>query len=343
MESIRQQSNINRPAPRASDLCVGAIVWLAPKEISGEDIKCCCEPHISTPAELDHDGYNHPVVVLKISQRPGSRGHGDLVCVVACITSFDSCSLKRYMRKLNHRPHLKNSIPIFHSTSEPPEGHFTQLHLESGDLHKQSYVGTSHIYPVRRTSLQSFGRRGNVRAYKTRLTEGDYRLLMAQFELGAEEYESTDMVPQTAARRLRLLANPLAQPEETFHIAIFPPLPRIEPARREPPPAISPAERAISWERYIEQRGYGTVTAPARQVQPPPAAPVYPNPVTNNHTTYCRSQDYSEYQDHVRNYRQYPYQQQEQRHGRSDESSGDDDWSGIAAFVVIGLIIWWKW
>ncbi|CZT06977.1 uncharacterized protein RAG0_12547 [Rhynchosporium agropyri] len=65
-------SQAYRPPLRPGGICVGCIVWLPNKENQGPSIKCrndgCCEN-----VELKDEGYNHPVVVLKIKQKKMSK------------------------------------------------------------------------------------------------------------------------------------------------------------------------------------------------------------------------------------------------------------------------------
>lgn len=77
--------NNDRSDINVSDLCVGCIIWLPSKDSLHDNIKCdkdqCCGG-----GDLGEGGYNHPVIVLRIKQRPGSRVSGDLICSVACVS-----------------------------------------------------------------------------------------------------------------------------------------------------------------------------------------------------------------------------------------------------------------
>ncbi len=74
-----------RPRLISGDVCVGCIVWLPPRKDHEPPILCkregCCGGEV-----LQDEGYNHPVVVLKIRQSENSRVHGDLMCLVACVS-----------------------------------------------------------------------------------------------------------------------------------------------------------------------------------------------------------------------------------------------------------------
>lgn len=64
-------------------MCAGCIVWLPSKVLFAESIKC--NKQNCSGEELDDDGYEHPVVVLGVKQKEGSRVPGDLICTVALV------------------------------------------------------------------------------------------------------------------------------------------------------------------------------------------------------------------------------------------------------------------
>ncbi len=84
-------SQAYRPPLRPKDICVGCIVWLPIKENQGPSIKCrkdgCCGNE-----ELKDEGYNHPIVVLKIKQKKRSKVCGDLVLTIALVSRLSSIS-----------------------------------------------------------------------------------------------------------------------------------------------------------------------------------------------------------------------------------------------------------
>ena len=69
--------------------------------------------------------------------------------------------------------------------AEPPydSNRETELHLESGTMHKQSYVVLEHIFQVLASQLRSFSFGSGSRAYDRRLCEKSYTLLMSSFGL----------------------------------------------------------------------------------------------------------------------------------------------------------------
>lgn len=74
----------NRSQVQPGDLCAGCIVWLPPKKAFDSEIRCSCRG-CEGAEELREGGYNHPVVVLRLRQRPNSFVPGDLICDIACV------------------------------------------------------------------------------------------------------------------------------------------------------------------------------------------------------------------------------------------------------------------
>jgi hypothetical protein len=62
---------------------VGCIVWLPSKRDDGKSIKCIRELCCSNQ-ELQDGGYNHPVIVLKVSP----NNSGDAVCSIVPVRHF---------------------------------------------------------------------------------------------------------------------------------------------------------------------------------------------------------------------------------------------------------------
>jgi len=255
--SSNRQSD--RPHIEAGELCVGCIVWLPPKDLANGSIRCnrasCCG------RELDDDGYEHPVVVLSIKQREGSHMLGDLICTVACVTTFGDTSLSKYRKKRLRTPHFQLSIPICDPKNETIEEGPTEvvekLYVENGALRKQSYVKIQHTYEVPSSTLctYSFGRRRD-RAYNLRLTQLSYNLLMEKLGVSAEQYVATGQMSSTRESRLSALARPLGRTSRT---------------RTEP---VMPARHSYIPPYYNPYpSSYGTVLSPPAsypsRVQPP--------------------------------------------------------------------------
>lgn len=85
--ATRPNNKEDRPHLKSGDVCVGCIVWLLPRNDHDQSIVCnrtgCCGQEV-----LEDAGYNHPVVVLGIQQRENSRIYGDIVCSVACVSTW---------------------------------------------------------------------------------------------------------------------------------------------------------------------------------------------------------------------------------------------------------------
>lgn len=162
MDSARQdgeQQTSNWPRPKAGDLCVGAIVWLPQKITLSKEIRCCCQSHILGPSELDPEGYNHPAVVLKISQQSGSRNHGDLVCDVACVSLLVIIHLVLFRKGRNKgcvsrliltSSHFNRSRPLTPSPSQNTykNGKFavSNIQSQSSTRNHNLQLNTSHNF-----------------------------------------------------------------------------------------------------------------------------------------------------------------------------------------------------
>ncbi|ATZ49508.1 hypothetical protein BCIN_04g06470 [Botrytis cinerea B05.10] len=197
--------NFPRPKVRSGDLCVGCIVWL-PSEGFDKSIKCCKRDCCGKG--LGEDGYNNPVVVLKIRQRKGSSIRGDLICYVANVTTFSDMNLENYLSKCPHNSEFQQSLPIspIDQDSCVESTPSWLLRLQKGALKKQSYVNLAHIFKVPSSSLSTFGFR-NHRAYKLRLSATSYNSLMKEMGLRNEPYEETASLYKTARTRLEALAS----------------------------------------------------------------------------------------------------------------------------------------
>ena len=220
------------PPLRPGDVCVGCIVWLPPKRSQEGPILCnrhgCCGG-----AALKDKGYNHPVVVLRIQQAANSRKQGDLIFTIACVrimhqistfklivlqaTSFDDTTLSIYQERRLRDLRCQESIQILDSTSstfQDDSRHLKHLVLEKRNLRKQSYIRLDHTYEVAVDMLTQYYKH-EFRAYKLRLSEESYSLLMKDFGLVPEFYEETNTLFETEARRLAALANPVPHAQNT--------------------------------------------------------------------------------------------------------------------------------
>jgi hypothetical protein len=250
-----------RPRVDANDLCAGCIVWLPSRVDSDGSIKCnkqnCCN------GELETGGYEHPVVVLSFRQKEGSYVRGDLVCTVACVTTFSDTSLSSYIKKRPRMRHMLLSIPIHDpaaDTLDTAEYNIEQLHLEKDDLHKQSYVRLQHTYEVPSSMLCRYNFRTR-QAYKLRLTEHSYKTLMGKLNATPEPYIETALVPITSESRLVGLAFSAGRAGRTPT--------RLPPSIASTRPVYVPPPSTPYQHTY--PRYYGTVS-------PSPPTPRYPVP-----------------------------------------------------------------
>lgn len=92
------------------------------------------------------------------------------------------------MSQVTSKDHSNRSDRLRISQKNPAEPPYdgnreTELHLESGTMHKQSYVVLGHIFQVLASQLRSFSFGSGSRAYDRRLCEKSYTLLMSSFGL----------------------------------------------------------------------------------------------------------------------------------------------------------------
>ena len=124
--------------------------------------------------------------------------------------TFHDTSLPLYLDQRVRRPHYRESIPILQLSTEylsnPGFGNEKKLVLEKDELKKQSYVKLGHTYEVPASTLTQYSR-GRCRAYKKRLSNASYILLMEELGLVPEVFEETATLFETAENRLRELAN----------------------------------------------------------------------------------------------------------------------------------------
>ncbi|KAE8448939.1 hypothetical protein EG329_008735 [Mollisiaceae sp. DMI_Dod_QoI] len=250
--AVPQNSGNNGRSPlEPKDLCVGCIVWLPSRVESDGGIKCnkqnCCD------GGLDNDAYDHPVVIVNIRQREGSYIKGDLICTVACVTTYGNTSLSKYISSRPRTRHFQLSIPICDADAEATDttGHslVEQLHLEKGSLRKQSYVKFQHTYGVPVSTLRHyhFRKPHNQQAYKIRLSQKSYDLLMVSLGVDAETYIATKVVARNGESQLALLALSGGRPRRTHTVPSRSSRPQYVPSYSQPAPttygAVSPAPR----------------------------------------------------------------------------------------------------
>ncbi|KFY08158.1 hypothetical protein V492_06493 [Pseudogymnoascus sp. VKM F-4246] len=180
----------SRPTLKIPDLEAGCIVWLPSKDLHSNNSRAssdsggndersirCIHESCCGNADLEEEGYNHPVVVLKTSQYHLE----DMICFVAIITSKP-----RKDRRLDRLPisHEEPSASLPNGNSDSNTTITTELYLENNaKMNKQSYILLKHIFKLHASHLRSLSFRSRSRATDTRLREESYVLLMSQLPL----------------------------------------------------------------------------------------------------------------------------------------------------------------
>ncbi|CZT14015.1 uncharacterized protein RAG0_17819 [Rhynchosporium agropyri] len=165
--------------------------------------------------ELKDEGYNHPVVVLKIKQKKRSKEYGDLVLTIAIVNDlFQGYVAQALLGDEEKIPYFRCSIPIRdQSNEEIEEAGIKQLDLEKERTmnKKQCYVKTGHVYEASVSLFRSFGFGSReCRAYKMRLNQASYAMPMDELDLSLECFAVTETLFETAQSRLAVLAgNPV--------------------------------------------------------------------------------------------------------------------------------------
>jgi hypothetical protein len=141
--------------------------------------------------------------------------------------------------------------------------HLTQLHLEKGKLHKQSYVRLQHVYEVKMESLHRYKWRNSLPS-KHRLCKESYDLLIEKLGIEGEEFVETSMVNRVMRSRLS------KELERCRTLAVMPErmtvrqqLPVLSPARTFVPPSypqdIENHEIRVDEPRWVQQVGHAEV------------------------------------------------------------------------------------
>ncbi|KAE9377632.1 hypothetical protein N431DRAFT_329857 [Stipitochalara longipes BDJ] len=191
---------------RPEELCVGSMVWLRQRFPNEEDITCVRDGHC-TNFTLNGAGYMHPVVILKIWQRPGSEQPGDLMLAVSELTGFrNNTTLASYNEKRVELIKFFEAIPILHY-GESKYGETEQLVLESGWMRKKSWIRLQHVLLVPVSYFWKYDWHEGGHAYDQRLNKESYERLMVLFSMERDEYESTASVVKNATSRLARLAS----------------------------------------------------------------------------------------------------------------------------------------
>ncbi|KAF7898638.1 hypothetical protein EAF00_005084 [Botryotinia globosa] len=184
-----------RPNLKKNDICVGCIVWLPSKLESDGDLVCnrgktCCNGRC-----LNHEGYNHPVVILE--------HEGDICSVAMVEICLFICSMLLLVRKkMTSKPRQKHNQTSRIAISQTPrdlENPDTdleiKLYLEAGKTLKQpSFIVTEHIHPTPLSTLRAYGFKSDSRAFDKRLCKTSYLDLIEIFDMDKDRVEWIDTV-----------------------------------------------------------------------------------------------------------------------------------------------------
>lgn len=310
-------SNDRRPRPsiKTRNLGMGCIVWLPPKRDDDDrDIRCTREP-CCDHRELQKEGYDHPVVVLKVSK----NYLGEAVCSIAmaslCLLIFS----RRHFSNMNQvtSKERTNRLDRIRISQEGPapctcggNGSATELYLEKDTMDKQSYVKLEHIFQAPASQLRLCSSRHGSRAYDSRLCEKSYTLLVARFGLEPELWVSTTVLEHS-------LANSRA------------------PLRRQ------------NWEQSRPSRPAAIANNP---VSSSPYRYTEVSPLLSNNTSPRMPgawHQYGGYQTPVQQplNRDYQYPRIEQRGYVSHPADDDGDskflFKSLAMLLTVGAFVWW--
>ncbi|PMD28802.1 hypothetical protein L207DRAFT_642860 [Hyaloscypha variabilis F] len=163
-----------RPEVRIEHLGEGCIVWLPAKDENETGTITCIRDSCCSNRELTKEGYNHPVLVLKIKQ--------DGICSFAQVTSKQRESRNRRDRRIDR-------LIISHNPPTDLEAALTgALYLEKGRMNRQSYVRTDHIFDIQVAQLRTCSFPLESKPFDTRLRRQSYKYLAQTFDL--HEYGS---------------------------------------------------------------------------------------------------------------------------------------------------------
>ncbi|PQE06263.1 hypothetical protein CJF30_00005215 [Rutstroemia sp. NJR-2017a BBW] len=177
----RNQHN-PRPKVRIQSIGEGCILWLPARNENESGKIICIRDSCCSGSELDNEGYNHPVLVLKIRQ--------DGICSFAqAIGRVNKSQVtSKEQKNRNKRGRAIDRLPIsHHSTTDLDETVVGALNLEEGNMNRQSYVKTKHIFDVHITQLRALSFSNKSKPSDTRLIRESYEHLAQRF--GLQEYE----------------------------------------------------------------------------------------------------------------------------------------------------------
>jgi hypothetical protein len=174
-----------RPKVRIELLCEGCILWLPDRNENETRKITCIRDSCCSGSELASEGYNHPVLVLKINQ--------DGICSFAQVRTLEMFKISR-VNKLQVTSKEQNSrhrrvrgidrLPIsHHGTTGVDETSIETLQLEEGSMNRQSYVKIEHIFNIDVKQLRTCSFSTKSKPSDTRLTRQSHEYLMRIFGL----------------------------------------------------------------------------------------------------------------------------------------------------------------
>jgi len=324
-------------------LAVGCIVWLPPKEENGKDVVCSCHG-----GKLDSQGYDHPVVVLKLQ---GVRENLNVsMCSVACITTFANTTLAEYHENSSRKPHFHQAIPISQTELQHANASTSPcLYVVKGAMVKQSYVKVKHMYEVPLSALRDYSRRYTDTHY-LRLSKKSYAELMHLFHADGEPYEAA---PNVVVHTDRGSRNSIHLPRPTLPAAYIPHL-QINDGRRSDE-TLAALPNHVSWSNIAALPAYrAQYIQPAREnvsrsyTQPLRTPPSHSQQTRLSQYTPRPASDYPAHQHYgaipVSSYQGYGRADSTSAHHRAEPPNESIDGCQILQYliggVVLGAFIW---
>ncbi|PQE05441.1 hypothetical protein CJF30_00011389 [Rutstroemia sp. NJR-2017a BBW] len=169
-----------RPKVRIELLGEGCIVWLPDKNENETGKVICIRDSCCFGTELDNEGYNHPVLVLKIKQ--------DGICSFVQAINKPQVTSKQQKNR-NRRDGRIDRLPIsYHPTTDLDATVTATLYLEEGRMNRQSYVKTKHVFDIHVSQLRTWSFPSKSKPSDLRLTRQSYEYLAQTF--GLQNYGS---------------------------------------------------------------------------------------------------------------------------------------------------------
>lgn len=179
--------NDQRPRVRYNHLGEGCIVWLPVKDEDEEGTVACVKEDCCSHGLLDAEGFNHPVVIVRIN------GHGTCTFVKVRVLEVTKMSTKANILQVTSvapKTRRNGTVDRLTISNSPPadQNSITSgvLYLEKGKMTRQSFVCIKHIYEVKVKRLRTCKfQRGNeaFNSSETRLTSQSYDYLIKALDV----------------------------------------------------------------------------------------------------------------------------------------------------------------